>query len=92
MTGKMTLSAVTKFLDFNKFTGHDSVLKNVIITGFHDKHLQAEFRVVKENLNFKGGMHGGFTACVVDSLNAFSLVANGETAGVTVDLHVRFVC
>lgn len=52
-----------------------------------------EFPVTKDTLNPRGGLHGGFTACVVDVINCFSMSANGVVGapGVTVDLHIRLV-
>lgn len=49
----------------------------------------AEFVVRPENLNGAGGLHGGFTATVVDNFSTYALVTKNTHPGVTVDLHVR---
>lgn len=52
-------------------------------------HCLAEFVVKPENLNGGGGLHGGFTATVVDNFTTYALVTKDCNPGVTVDLHVR---
>lgn len=49
----------------------------------------AEFVVLPENLNQAGGLHGGFTATVIDNFTTYALVTKNCNPGVTVDLHVR---
>lgn len=49
----------------------------------------AEFVVKEENLNRGGGLHGGFTATVVDNFTTYALMTLDKPPGVTVDLHVR---
>lgn len=51
----------------------------------------AEFEVKKENLNSGGGLHGGFTATVVDNFTTYALVTTNSNPGVTVDLHVSYL-
>lgn len=42
-------------------------------------------------MNRGGGLHGGFTATVVDNYTTFALVSGEKPPGVTVDLHVSYV-
>lgn len=59
------------------------------ITGGDAGRCIAEFVVKPENLNNGGGLHGGFTATVVDSFTTYALLTKESPPGVTVDLHVR---
>lgn len=59
------------------------------ITGGDVGRCVAEFVVKPENLNNGGGLHGGFTATVVDSFTTYALLTKESPPGVTVDLHVR---
>lgn len=61
-----------------------------IVGGGNGKCL-AEFTVEKENLNRAGGLHGGFTATVVDNFTTYALLTSDHPPGVTVDLHVRLL-
>lgn len=62
----------------------------ITITGGGDGNCVAEFKVLPEYLNKIGGMHGGFTATLVDNITTYALLSKGTTnGGVSVDLHVR---
>ncbi|XP_031638677.1 acyl-coenzyme A thioesterase 13-like [Contarinia nasturtii] len=76
---------------FHTSTGFEQVLKHVEITGGDVGHCLAEFVVRKENLNAAGGLHGGFTATVVDNFTTYALVTKNCNPGVTVDLHVSYL-
>lgn len=49
----------------------------------------AEFVVKSENLNTMGGLHGGFTATVIDNFTGCALLANNSPSGVSVDMSVK---
>lgn len=55
-----------------------------------DGKLTAEFKVAEEHLNQQGGLHGGFTATLVDNITGYALLTQSEIPGVTVNLHVRY--
>lgn len=59
------------------------------VTGGDVGRCVAEFVVNKENLNQGGGLHGGFTATIVDDFTTYALITKDCKPGVTVDLHVR---
>lgn len=62
----------------------------ITITGGGNGRCQAEFVVQPENLNGGGGLHGGFTATVIDNFTTYALLTAKDChPGVTVDLHVR---
>lgn len=65
--------------------------QQIEIVGGGDGKCTAEFTVQKENLNRGGGLHGGFTATVVDNFTTYALMSGDHPPGVTVDLHVRLV-
>lgn len=66
------------------------VLK-IKITGGGNGECLAEFTVAPEHLNRMGGLHGGFTATVVDNMTTCALLSKEPAGlpGVSVDLHVR---
>lgn len=66
-------------------------VKQVEIVGGSEGHCLAEFVVQKQDLNRWGGLHGGFTATVVDNVTTFALVSDESQPGVTVDLHVSYL-
>ena len=48
-----------------------------------------EVTVEKDHLNRNGGMHGGFTATLVDQITAIAVMTKeGQLPGVSVDLNV----
>lgn len=59
------------------------------MTKFYQNVLRAEFPVTIDTLNIRGGLHGGFTAAVIDVVSSCILIGNGGGPGVTVELHVR---
>lgn len=61
------------------------------MTKFDQNVLRAEFPVTIDTLNIRGGLHGGFTAAVIDVVSGCILIGNGADGGpgVTVELHVR---
>lgn len=64
-------------------------VSKIEITGGDVGRCVAEFTVRKENLNEGGGLHGGFTATIVDNFTTYALLTKeGCNPGVTVDLHV----
>lgn len=63
----------------------------ITITAAGDGKCTAEFKVQPEHLNRGGGLHGGFTATVVDNYTTFALMSNDKPAGVSVDLHVSYL-
>ncbi|XP_055301954.1 acyl-coenzyme A thioesterase 13-like isoform X2 [Sitodiplosis mosellana] len=90
MTSKKAVELLKEIVKYSqKSTGFEQVLKNV--TGGDVGHCLAEFVVKKENLNAGGGLHGGFTATVVDNFTTYALVTTNSSPGVTVDLHVSYL-
>lgn len=63
----------------------------ISITALHDGKCTAEFKVRPEHLNHGGGLHGGFTATVVDNCTIFALLSKNKPFGVSVDLHVSYL-
>ena len=50
-----------------------------------------ELTVNENHLNRAGGIHGGFTAALVDQMSAMSLMTKEHLPGVSVDLNVSYV-
>lgn len=68
------------------------MVPQVIITDGGNGNCTAEFKVLPEYLNKLGGLHGGFTATLVDNITTYALMSKelpGIHGGVSVDLHVR---
>lgn len=63
----------------------------VQVTGGDVGRCIAEFVVRPEDVNQMGGLHGGFTATLVDCTTTYALITKDCHPGVTVDLHVRLV-
>ncbi|XP_055915288.1 acyl-coenzyme A thioesterase 13-like [Eupeodes corollae] len=74
-----------------KSKGYDSVMKKVEITSGGDGKCLAEFTVSEEHLNRGGGLHGGFTATLVDNITTYALMSKDCHPGVSVDLHVSYL-
>lgn len=53
---------------------------------------RAEFKVAPEHLNEGGGLHGGFTATLVDIVTTLALMSKDNAhPGVSVDIHVTYL-
>uniref|UniRef100_T1GG41 Thioesterase domain-containing protein n=1 Tax=Megaselia scalaris TaxID=36166 RepID=T1GG41_MEGSC len=70
--------------------GFDRVIKNVEILSCADGKCSAKFNVSDEQVNMGGGLHGGFTATLVDNITTYALMSKGTHPGVSVDLHVSY--
>ncbi|GAB0090252.1 Acyl-coenzyme A thioesterase 13 [Sergentomyia squamirostris] len=84
------LRAMVKYLA-NEGGFGAACMKNVEIVDGGDGKLKAEFKVLPEHLNSAGGLHGGFTASIVDILTSVALLSSGSHPGVSVDLHVSYL-
>uniref|UniRef100_T1GK59 Thioesterase domain-containing protein n=1 Tax=Megaselia scalaris TaxID=36166 RepID=T1GK59_MEGSC len=56
-----------------------------------DGKCSAKFNVSDEQVNMGGGLHGGFTATLVDNITTYALMSKGTHPGVSVDLHVSYL-
>ncbi|KAJ8930127.1 hypothetical protein NQ314_017092 [Rhamnusium bicolor] len=71
----------------------EKVLEKVTIISLEDGNCTAEMKVSKEHTNPLGGLHGGFSATLVDSISSFALVShkNGAIPSVSVDIHITYL-
>lgn len=61
----------------------------VKIVGGGEGTCEAEFCVEKEHTNVAGLLHGGFSACLVDSVSTMALLSHPrQVPGVSVNLNV----
>lgn len=51
----------------------------------------AKFKVAKDHVNMFGGLHGGFTASLVDNITTYALLSKGSHPGVSVSLNVSYL-
>ena len=65
------------------------ILLQVKIVGGGEGTCEAEFCVEKEHTNVRGLLHGGFSACLVDSVSTMALLSHSrQVPGVSVNLNV----
>ncbi|EDW78830.1 uncharacterized protein Dwil_GK12658 [Drosophila willistoni] len=74
-----------------KATGFERHLEKVQITGGGDGICTAEFKVGPEHLNRGGGLHGGYTATLVDMITTYALMSKPCHPGVSVDISVSYL-
>lgn len=51
----------------------------------------AKFKVGKDHVNMFGGLHGGFTASLLDNITTYALLSKGSHPGVSVALNVSYL-
>lgn len=56
-----------------------------------DGKCSAKFKVDQTQVNGAGGLHGGFTASLLDNLTTYALISKKGHAGVSVDMHVSYL-
>lgn len=61
------------------------------ITGGGEGKCTAEFTVGPEHLNRVGGLHGGFTATLVDMITTYALMSKPCHPGVSVHISVNYL-
>ncbi|XP_065362238.1 acyl-coenzyme A thioesterase 13 [Calliphora vicina] len=72
-------------------TGFEKHLEKVIITSGGEGKCTAEFTVSREHLNRMGGLHGGFTATLVDMVTTYALMSKPCHPGVSVSISVDYL-
>ncbi|KAI8116976.1 hypothetical protein FF38_12925 [Lucilia cuprina] len=72
-------------------TGFEKHLEKVKITSGGDGKCSAEFTVSREHLNRMGGLHGGFTATLVDMVTTYALMSKPCHPGVSVSISVDYL-
>jgi len=92
--GLEILKTIGKYMKESE--GFDSVLKKVKFVGGGNGNCIAELTVEKEHLNRGGGLHGGLSSTLVDTLTTCALMTHDNEAGlvqagVSVDLHITFL-
>jgi len=75
----------------SKATGFEKTLEKVKIIGGGDGKCTAEFQVATEHLNRVGGLHGGYTATLIDMVTTYALMSKPCHPGVSVDIHVAYL-
>jgi len=93
--GLEMLKAIGKFMTESE--GFDSVLKKISIVSGGGGGCIAQMKVEKEHLNRGGGLHGGLSSTLVDTITTCALMTHNDDkdgeirAGVSVDLHITFL-
>ncbi|CAD7080782.1 unnamed protein product [Hermetia illucens] len=92
MSAKKGVELLKSVFDYaSKSKGFSGCLKNFTVTSGGEGNCVAEFTVSEEHLNQGGGLHGGFTATIVDNVTTYALMTKDKHPGVTVDLHVSYM-
>ncbi|XP_058835475.1 acyl-coenzyme A thioesterase 13-like isoform X1 [Topomyia yanbarensis] len=66
--------------------------KSIQMISGGDGKCVAEFKVAEEHLNRAGGLHGGYTATLVDVVTTYALMTKDNCLpGVSVDIHVTYL-
>ncbi len=58
-----------------------------VTSASHGKFV-CEVTVDESHLNRVGGMHGGFTATLVDNISTAAIMTTGSAPGVSVDMNI----
>ncbi|EDW17737.1 acyl-coenzyme A thioesterase 13 [Drosophila mojavensis] len=74
-----------------KATGFERHLEKVKILDGGDGICKAEFTVAPEHINKAGGLHGGYTATLVDMITTYALMSKPCHPGVSVDINVSYL-
>uniref|UniRef100_A0A1I8PIX2 Thioesterase domain-containing protein n=1 Tax=Stomoxys calcitrans TaxID=35570 RepID=A0A1I8PIX2_STOCA len=72
-------------------SGFEKHLEKVKITSGGEGKCTAEFIVSTEHLNRLGGLHGGFTATLVDMVTTYALMSKPCHPGVSVNINVNYL-
>ncbi|XP_052872809.1 acyl-coenzyme A thioesterase 13 isoform X2 [Anopheles cruzii] len=93
MSGKKGLDLLRSIATvMTKTNGYDRCLQQVLMVSGGDGRCLAEFKVGEEHLNRAGGLHGGFTATIVDVVTTYALMTKENAVpGVSVDIHVSYL-
>ncbi|XP_073839623.1 acyl-coenzyme A thioesterase 13-like [Musca autumnalis] len=75
----------------SKSGGHDTITNAFKVTGGGEGRCVGEFTVSRTHLNAGGGLHGGFTATMIDNVTTYALMSTDAHPGVSVDLHVSYL-
>ncbi|XP_055385638.1 acyl-coenzyme A thioesterase 13-like [Condylostylus longicornis] len=87
--GVQFLKQVSEYMAKTK--GFDKVTNKIKIIGGGDGKCSAQFTVSEEHLNRGGGLHGGFTATLIDNITTYALMTAESHPGVSVDLYVSYL-
>ncbi|XP_044263124.1 acyl-coenzyme A thioesterase 13-like [Tribolium madens] len=71
--------------------GFDKVLEKVKILSLGGGKCSAEFKVDESHTNPMGGLHGGFSATLVDCISTYALMTKVEVPNVSVDIHMSYL-
>jgi acyl-coenzyme A thioesterase 13 len=71
--------------------GYDKALNGVKLISSGEGQCTFEATVMEEHLNVGGGMHGGYTALLVDALSTAAIMAKDKPPGVSVSLSVSYL-
>uniref|UniRef100_U5EIX5 Thioesterase domain-containing protein n=1 Tax=Corethrella appendiculata TaxID=1370023 RepID=U5EIX5_9DIPT len=93
MSGKKGLEFLKQVANYmTKSNAFDRCLQQIAITAGGDGNCIAEFKVAPEQLNRAGGLHGGFTATLVDVVTTYALMTKDNCLpGVSVDIHISYL-
>lgn len=87
---KTVITSTTNFFNETNINFR-SLYAQVKITSGGEGKCTAEFTVSSEHLNRLGGLHGGFTATLVDMVTTYALMSKPCHPGVSVSISVDYL-
>ncbi|KAL5280954.1 ACOT13.2 family protein [Megaselia abdita] len=67
------------------------IMRDVQLLSVENGKCLAKFQVGKDHVNMFSGLHGGFTASLLDNITTYALMSKGSHPGVSVDLKVSYL-
>ena len=90
---RYTLQSLRQLLSaFTEGSGFDRVARKMSVVSVSEGKCSFELQVDESHVNRAGGLHGGFTATVVDVATTLAIMTTGSgSPGVSTDLNITFV-
>ncbi|XP_066139399.1 acyl-coenzyme A thioesterase 13-like [Euwallacea fornicatus] len=78
---------------FRTTKNFDRVLQKVNVISLGNGSCRAEVKVAEEHSNIMGGLHGGFSATLVDVISTYALVSHkkGRVPHVSVHINTEYI-
>ncbi|XP_018571861.1 acyl-coenzyme A thioesterase 13 [Anoplophora glabripennis] len=89
----MSLTAAHIMKSIKNAKSFEKVLDKIKVISLQDGNCLAEMEVSEEHTNPLGGLHGGFSATLVDNISSYGLLSHkfGSVPSVSVDLHTTYL-
>ncbi|KAF7265459.1 acyl-coenzyme A thioesterase 13-like [Rhynchophorus ferrugineus] len=87
----LTVAELTKILQRTKV--FERVLNKIKVLSLENGTCTAELKVEEEHSNILGGLHGGLSATLVDTLSTYALLSHkhGQVPNVSVNINMEYI-